>query len=114
MSLIVLCEHRVSQDREKLIINKSLPDWELCTNANTNVRGRLWVIWNSKKISFKKVAETEQYIHELVGIYNKQFQFTIVYGLHTISARILLWLIMGDFNSILGHEDIIVGTKFKM
>jgi len=70
VNLIVVCEHRVRQDREKVIINKSLPGWEWCSNANINVRGRLWVAWNSKEISFTKMVDTEQYIHGLVDINN--------------------------------------------
>ncbi|XP_015169932.1 uncharacterized protein [Solanum tuberosum] len=73
------------------------------------------------------MVDTEQYIHGLVDINNTQFQFTVVYGLHTISTRIPLWtaihkmssqinepwLIMGDFNSILEQEDRIVGSQVQ-
>ncbi|KAK4706498.1 hypothetical protein R3W88_033947 [Solanum pinnatisectum] len=56
-----------------------------------------------------------------------KFQFTVVYGLHSIPARIPLWtaihrlsthitnpwLIMGDFNSILTAEDRPIGCQIQ-
>lgn len=46
-----------------------------------------------------KGGRCRKYIHGLVGINNTQFHLTVVYGLHTISARIPLWTTIQHMSS---------------
>ncbi|KAK6803540.1 hypothetical protein RDI58_001324 [Solanum bulbocastanum] len=121
VNLIAIYEHRVRDDRASIIIKKNMAGWNWCTHESNNVRGRIWVIWNPNEVTFTRKEDAVQYIHGLIMIKqsNIQFQFTAVYGLHTIATRLPLWtaikqlnnninepwLIMGDFNSILTQRD---------
>ncbi|KAH0685683.1 hypothetical protein KY290_017200 [Solanum tuberosum] len=106
-----------------------MPSWKWCTNSANNVRGSIWVVWNPGVINFNTVENSAQHIHGQVEMQGSKikFQFTAVYGLHSITARIPLWttikqlnthinepwLIMGDFNSILTVEDRPIGSQVR-
>ncbi|KAK6784679.1 hypothetical protein RDI58_018134 [Solanum bulbocastanum] len=129
VNLIAIYEHRVRDERVSIIIKKNMAGWNWCTNECNNVRGRIWVIWNPNEVTFTRKEDAVQYIHRLVMIKqrNIQFQFTVVYGLHTIATRLPLWttikqlnnninepwLIIGDFNSILTQRDTPVGSPVQ-
>ncbi|KAK4729836.1 hypothetical protein R3W88_022824 [Solanum pinnatisectum] len=91
-NLIAIYEHRARADKASFIIRKNMAGWNWCTNDNNNVRGRIWVIWNTNEVTFTKKEDASQYIHGLVMIKhsNIQFQFTTIYGLHTIANRLPL------------------------
>ncbi|KAK6794177.1 hypothetical protein RDI58_007630 [Solanum bulbocastanum] len=107
-----------------------MPSWKWCTVVATNVRGRIWVVWNPSIINFTTIETSAQHIHGQVDLHvsKVKFQFTAVYGLHSIAARASLWttiqqlgtqiteswLIMGDFNSILTAEDIPIGSQVQL
>ncbi|KAL3329033.1 hypothetical protein AABB24_036239 [Solanum stoloniferum] len=129
VNMIAICEHRVREDRVSSIINKIMPSWEWYTNSANNVRGSIWVVWNPGVINFTTVENFAQHIHGQVEMQGSKmkFQFTAVYDLHSITARIPLWttihqlsthipdpwLIMGDFNSILTTEDRPIGSQVQ-
>ncbi|XP_075078411.1 uncharacterized protein LOC142164323 [Nicotiana tabacum] len=106
-----------------------MPGWSWCHNATNSCKGRLWVIWNPKSISFTVIESIAQIIHGQVKIVhsNKEFQFTAVYGLHTVQDRKDMWsslrniekqikgawLMMGDFNAVLEVDDRMNGREMQ-
>ncbi|KAK4734209.1 hypothetical protein R3W88_008470 [Solanum pinnatisectum] len=94
------------------------------------MRGRIWVVWNPSIINFTIIETSAQHIHGQVDLQvsKVKFQFTAVYGLHSITVRTSLWktiqqlstqiteswLIMGDFNSILTAEDRPIGSQVQL
>ncbi|XP_019228736.1 PREDICTED: uncharacterized protein LOC109209844 [Nicotiana attenuata] len=90
---------------------------------------RIWVIWNPNVLQYTVLEKHDQIIHGSVKILNnnKEFYFSAVYGLHNIHDRKSLWgvirnitgqcirpwLLMRDFNSILGAEDRMHGSEVQ-
>ncbi|KAH0652021.1 hypothetical protein KY290_032498 [Solanum tuberosum] len=93
VSIIAIFEHRVREEKAWSNINKIMPGWEWCTNATTEFRGRIWVVWNPSIVKFTRMETSVQCIHGMVGMQQSgvNFQFTAVYGLHNIVTRSSLW-----------------------
>jgi len=93
VTIIAIFEHRVRKEKVGRIINKIMPGWEWCTNHTNEVRGRIWGVWNPSIVKFTRVETSVQYVHGMVDMQQSdfKFQFTAVYGLHTIATRSSLW-----------------------
>lgn len=90
-------------------------------------QNRIWIVWNPEEIQFTVMDTSDQVIHGLVKTKTKEFQFSAVYGLHTVHTRREMWiklrnlnaqitspwLIMGDFNSIIDAEDRRYGSEVQ-
>lgn len=55
VSVIAISEHRVQNNIDDRLLNKLLPRWRWSINASTNIRGRLWVIWDPNEVVFQQV-----------------------------------------------------------
>nr|XP_009597573.1 uncharacterized protein LOC104093526 [Nicotiana tomentosiformis] len=127
--MIAISEHRVHEAKADKIIKKILSGWKWCHNVSTSCKGIIWVIWNPNVLSYTVIERSAQIIHGTVKLLhsNKEFQFSAVYGLHNVQDRKSLWdmlrdmegqimgpwLIMGDFNTILGAEDRVHGREVQ-
>lgn len=84
-------------------------------------RGRIWIIWNSREVEVDALGTDLKFLHCSIKVLelDTSFDFTAIYGLHTIEHRRRPsdglkmfdsscsnpWLIMGDFNAVLKPED---------
>lgn len=67
--------------------------WDTINNYSYAVNGRIWVVWNPRKIRVSMVAEHEQALHfEMHDVYVGHTQQVIAaYGLNTSEQRKELW-----------------------
>ncbi|XP_060210733.1 uncharacterized protein LOC132637696 [Lycium barbarum] len=122
-------EHMVMKKAAQRIIKKVVPGWEAVFNYQQGDKGRVWLLWNASVCDFTMIQVHEQFIHGLVRVYgsNECFNFTAVYGLHTIpdrkalwhelltiaNAKTIPWLTMGDFNAIMHIDDRLLGSAVQ-
>ncbi|XP_056691942.1 uncharacterized protein [Spinacia oleracea] len=122
-----LLETRVKESNFNRVVNKFGRSWKWENNYTKNPRGRIWVGWQYLEVDIHVLQVHEQYIHceirdrhGVVDLY-----VTLVYGLHSIDTRKILWnslttlassvgrcpwIITGDFNSPLYADDRINGA----
>ena len=62
-------------------------------------------MWNLNEVTFTRKEDATQQIHGQVMIKNNniQFQFTAVYGLHTIATRLPLWAAIKHLNNTISE-----------
>ncbi|XP_060177915.1 uncharacterized protein LOC132607856 [Lycium barbarum] len=129
ITVIVVTKHRVAKQREPKIMKQLLPNWRWHDNYDHNNRGMIWLAWDPSKVDLVMLHVHPQFLHcTLKDLTNALvFEFTVVYGKHTIIDRQplwqdlegmdvkiqLSWSIMGDFNVILGEEDRIGGRQVQ-
>ncbi|KAL6584554.1 hypothetical protein OROMI_003843 [Orobanche minor] len=95
-------------------------------NYSSAIKGRIWVLWDNKEVSFQVISSTDQIVHGEVQ--NKAgtiaFLVIFVYAYNTreerlplwaelrriASSTIGIWLFLGDFNSVLEAGDKIGGN----
>ena len=96
-----------------------LKTWKFVSNAEAAAYARIIVFWNPETVMVEMLHFSTQGIHVLITSLVQQFCFsaTFIYGFNTITARRALWedlrrwgtedlwLLLGDFNSILSQED---------
>lgn len=117
---IVAClETRVKQPQSQTKYKKLGDDWNTANNYACAPNGRIWIIWKWSNVHVVPLRTIDQMIHCWVREENSTFSsyITFVYGLHSTQQRASLWdtlrtvnyngpwLIIGDFNSVLGVED---------
>lgn len=121
ISILALLENRVKEQKARSIIEKIAKGLAWHANYHYSTRGRIWILWDMKKLNIQLISLTDQIIHGYIKCLNmtNEFYFTVVYGLHTVEDRRGLWLqlsylangiqnpwlIMGDFNTILRQGD---------
>ncbi|XP_070022624.1 uncharacterized protein [Nicotiana sylvestris] len=124
VDMIACLETRVKQQRSKVIQRKMGDDWQFKDNYAYAPNGRIWIGWKIANVQVTVLDGSDQLIHCLVKDNNSSFTsyITFVYGLHNVQHRIPLWrnlrnmisnglwLIIGDFNSVLHLDDIVNGT----
>lgn len=127
--VLAIVEHMVKQQNARTTINKVVQGWCWHANFNSDSRGIIWLVWDSRLADIIVKDTNSQYIHCLVKdpIRGTMFVLTVVYGLHKIEYRKGLWgnleemesrihnswLVMGDFNAILKLEDRMNGTQVQ-
>ncbi|XP_056695658.1 uncharacterized protein [Spinacia oleracea] len=129
VDVVALVETRVRENNVKKVQTKLGGEckWEM--NYSYSPKGRIWVGWGHSLITYQVVNKTDQFIHGVIctktGLTN--FEFTALYGLHTIDHRKSLWvylvntagtvskpwLLMMDFNSVLYSGDMINGNQVQ-
>ncbi|XP_056698108.1 uncharacterized protein [Spinacia oleracea] len=127
ISVVALIETRVKLKNSSKIQNKFGAQWHWVSNYDHSDRGRIWIGWKHRVVTFTVVYKSEQIIHGIVSAKSANFTsgFTAVYGLHSIETRRplwrelsslsalnnLAWLVMGDFNSVLYSGDRVNGHE---
>ncbi|XP_020696710.2 uncharacterized protein LOC110109847 [Dendrobium catenatum] len=117
LDLLFILETRIS-------LANSTNNWFLSThsifphegsydNFNCASPGRIWIKWNSLKVTFKPLVTSSQLIHGLIfSNLNNNFYVTVVYAANSMEDRKALWkdiydiansismpwIILGDFN----------------
>ncbi|XP_070027760.1 uncharacterized protein LOC142170514 [Nicotiana tabacum] len=118
---MAILEHKVKEQKVNQTMKRITTDWEWAANYEFSSKGRIWLVWDVMEVECVVKEKSEQFIHAnvLVKDMNMKFDFTAVYGLHTLEDRRKLWmdllqiksniqeawLIMGDFNAIRSKED---------
>lgn len=92
-------------------------DWAYVDNYDKHENGRIWPLWDSRRIEFKFKVSSAQLIHG--GLFKLDGTFicwlTVVYAFHQLNLRRSLWEemyqisqscggewpISGDFNNVL-------------
>ncbi|XP_019256569.1 PREDICTED: uncharacterized protein LOC109235000 [Nicotiana attenuata] len=113
--------HKIKERKAMQIIRKITPGWACLDNYEYSSRGRIWLLCDSSEIDCIELERSSQIIHNSVYVrrLDMRFTFTIVYGLHSVEDRRILWneqtslhsiqqgpwLIMGDYNTIRSGED---------
>lgn len=125
--VIAVLETRVESRNAVKIQNKFGSCWSWSCNSLCNPRGRIWLGWNSLKVTVTVLIIHEQFIHgELADSSGNSIRvFTVVYGLNTVETRKPLWreltglaasigstplLLLGDFNDVLSQQDRLNGA----
>lgn len=78
------------------------PGWSWVSNFSMRNKGRIWIIWYPKFTDFKMIDMDAQCIHGQIRIYemNIVFQFTVVYGLHTVVERRRSWATLKEIQNL--------------
>ncbi|XP_016515156.2 uncharacterized protein LOC107831867 [Nicotiana tabacum] len=121
ISMIALLEHKINKKKAIQIIRKITTGWDWLANYEHSSKRRIWLLWDANEIECLELGKSSQFTHTAVHIksMNMRFDFTAVYGLHTLEDRRYLWrdladinirqqgpwLIMGDYNAIRSGED---------
>ena len=121
VSIIALLETRNKSHNKDRIVKKLGNAWRWEHNYEASNRGRIWFSWSPSTVSIQILLKNVQLIHCRIEDKHTvdQWFLTIVYGLHTMEDRKILWLdidtlgrniqepwfIMGDFNAILFSGD---------
>nr|XP_016445978.1 PREDICTED: uncharacterized protein LOC107771163 [Nicotiana tabacum] len=119
-------ETRVKEHNFKRITKAITPDWEGINNYQYAQNGRVWVLGDPRWYSVKLIKVGAQYVHcQLTDNLGKiDCLIIVVYGhntieqrkalwadIHNLAANITtLWLIGGDFNTVLYSQDRLMGN----
>lgn len=126
VDVAVILETRVKIGKAQKIIERICRSWSSINNYRRAENGRIWILWNPKKVQITMLEDHEQEIHcELLDTHSgKGNQLIVVYALNTSSQRKGLWefitsrtqsnqaplIIGGDFNAVLQVEDRFQGS----
>ena len=83
--MCVFCETRVKKENSKKVCEKICRGWECVDNYDFAYNGRLWIVWNAKKVGF--VQASDQHCHVLDMSLGYSFDLIAVYGHNSIELR---------------------------
>lgn len=89
VDIAILLETRVKQEKAQKIIEKISKGWDSITNYYVVVNGRIWCMWNPRKVLVRKVEEHEQAILcEVFDVLSGTSQHVLaIYALNTHDQR---------------------------
>lgn len=122
--LVGLLETRISfHNRNKVL--KAFGSWQMTANYDYSSHGHIWVLWQQSKCAVHVLEQSNQYMHCQVVLYdlNTIFNITFIYAFNNFNERTPLWanvrrlsttvtlpwLIMGDLNTTLFHDERVRG-----
>ena len=119
VDVCALVEVKLSRSRLNDMNKIRFPKWNTISNANSSVKARIVVLWNSDTTSLEVLNESAQGMNIKIRslIHQTCFQVCFVYGYNSIAQRRGLWedlrrwspnqpwLVLGDFNSVLSQLD---------
>jgi len=96
-SLFILIETSVKPSNWQQVFKFSCLGMECINNYQSAVNGRIWCIWDKKKVVVRELAQSDQFIHMEVDVLANQFRFlcTAIYAANTAACRSQLWTISG-------------------
>ncbi|MCD7461493.1 hypothetical protein HAX54_046254 [Datura stramonium] len=79
-------EYKVKQHVAQSIVPKFNPSWKWAHNYQCTDKGRIWLLWNPNAADITITHTREQFLNGKVTLanVNMEFQFTTVYGQHTL------------------------------
>lgn len=125
-TITILIETRVKQVKARNIRNKLRLQGEFLDNYSSHSNGRIWLNWDTNKVTIKYIRETSQLLH--CGVYdltgNFLYWITAIYALNKLDQRRTLWtdiecihgnqhgpwVLLGDFNNVLKAKDRVGGN----
>ena len=128
LGFCALIETHVAKSRVNNIFNKMFRGWDWFSNSEFCLKGcRIVVGWNPDYYDVLEIISTDQVIYCVVTNLDSKdsFHCSIVYAAndhvkrrelwHSLQAYSLLtptspWIIMGDFNAMLGESEILGGV----
>lgn len=128
IKLIAILETRVRRRKFQDISRKFGRHWDWVHNYEHSEKGRIWLGWQPGVVKVRVISCHEQVIHCEILDHNGDFlfNFSAVYGLHTLNDRKQLWgqlarisgsvgqcpwLVSGGFNSALDVQDRVNGAQ---
>ena len=128
-SIMVITETRVWVSKAEKII-EGLPFDGFITTETIDYAGGLWILWRSEDADVKLLSATEQEKHAIVKVCasNLSWLFIAIYASPHLAKRRILWsniekvgqlhnlpwLMIGDFNEVLGGEDKFGGNQINL
>ena len=128
-SIMVITETRVGGSRVEKII-EGLPFDGFITMETIGYAEGLWILWRSEDADVKLLSATEPEIRATVKVCasNLSRLFTAIYASPRLAERRILWsniekvgqlhnlpwLMIGDFNEVLGGEDKFGGNQINL
>ncbi|KAK9723927.1 hypothetical protein RND81_05G034900 [Saponaria officinalis] len=123
VDLFGLLETKIRNSGLSGVVSTIGNNWSYCTNHSYHPYGRVWVLWNHRVFEVLNVDGHAQVLHlhvKLMGT-GVQFWISMVYEFNTAAERVSLWdnlcatargisrpwMWCGDFNSVLGPEELI-------
>lgn len=121
IKLLVLIDTKTLQQDHDSVFVSMFPRWSLCTNYSCTDKGRIWVAWDPKFLTFMPINITDRAIHGKVcyGDPPTEFMVSFIYGEHSFVKRTLWndleaksasfgglpWIVSGVFNAIRDSSD---------
>lgn len=125
-SFVGLVETKVKNSKIHLVQQKLNRDWQWFTNNNDQEIGRIWIGWNPSDLQVSILDSSDQMVHCEAHIpHGEVVLVTVVYGRNSNTERQALWeqllackcsvpwLISGDFNAALFHDDRLNGCTLN-
>ncbi|KAL1554779.1 hypothetical protein AAHA92_15302 [Salvia divinorum] len=121
-----LIETKMKEAMVKSFMAKNFPTWRFEYNIGGKQTCRLLLLWNPQQAEVDICKVEEQAIHAKIRCTRTRnnFNFSLVYGLHSPGARLPLWesmavfsvqgepyLVSGDFNAVLAADERKRGKK---
>ena len=121
ISLLAVLETKLSVSGLEVFMGRRFRGWKQVNNFASHAGGRILILYDPLKIQLDTLEVLPQIIHcrVICKVSSVSFLGSFVYGYHSIVARRGLWehlmrlgeslsepwLLMGDFNSVLRHEE---------
>ena len=128
-SIMVITKTRVGGSKAEKIIDE-LPFDGFITTDTIGHAGGLWILWRSEDAEVKLLSATEQEIHVTIKVCasNLSWLFTTIYASPRLTKQRIMWsniekvgqlhnlpwLMIGDFNEVLGGEDKFGGNQINL
>lgn len=119
-SMIGILEIRVREANKKFVLS-SFFEFNSIDNYCHSHKGRIWFLWDKRRIDAQVIEVADQFIHCKVSLIDsgKSFLFTILYAWNDFADRERLWtdlrrlndaidvpwIVCGDFNTSLVQEE---------
>ncbi|XP_075083356.1 uncharacterized protein LOC142167099 [Nicotiana tabacum] len=104
-------------------------DWEVFANYTHAPNGKIWILWKTQHVKVKVILAGAQLVHCEVRDKHSDVTccLTFVYGYNTIEKRqeiwtqlrqihsnmVEVWLVLGDFNTMISVSDRINGNPIS-
>ncbi|XP_039000858.1 uncharacterized protein LOC120126869 [Hibiscus syriacus] len=105
-------ETRVKPENSAKIFNTTLGSWNVLTNYDSAINGRIWFMWK-KGIDISLCHSTDQSITANCIFNNTQFIITAIYRSNSGSSRRFLWQHLKNLNTRFGSLPWILGGDFN-
>ncbi|KAL1532348.1 hypothetical protein AAHA92_32372 [Salvia divinorum] len=125
IDVVGLLETKLKKQNVEYFLKNKFNEWKAVDNFELINNSRMLLLWNPRRVELEVVSVEEQAIHAKIRCLtsNNSFNFTLVYGLHSVPDRRPLWdslidhvlqdvptLVSGDFNNVLSADERVGGV----